>query len=285
MAQSMVQSMTRSMAQGLAQRLSRRYFLGMLGAGAAIGTGLALTAPALAAEATSGALEASTPSGNAYSPGPKALTARQWAMAIDTRQLTDPARLTAITTACHAFHNVPAVPPPQDVKWIWDDDLQAAFTDELDSHLPPEILNRRMLLLCNHCVNPACTRVCPTGATFRRADGIVVMDYHRCIGCRYCMAACPYGSRSFNFQEPRAYLTRIQPEYPPRMRGVVEKCDFCMELLAIGQMPRCVEASEGAIAFGDLEDPDSPVRRLLAGNLALRRKPTLGTVPRVYYIL
>ena len=120
-------------------------------------------------------------------------------------------------------------------------------------------------LLCNHCQNPPCVRVCPTKATFQRPDGIVAMDYHRCIGCRYCMAGCPYGSRSFNFRDPKPFIDKEtrNPEFPARMRGVVEKCNFCVDRLAQGLMPACVEASKGAIAFGDLDDPESEVRKLL----------------------
>ncbi len=113
------------------------------------------------------------------------------------------------------------------------------------------------------------------------------MDYHRCIGCRYCMAACPFGSRSFNWGEPREYLdlAKLNPEFPTRMRGVVEKCNFCVERLAVGKLPACVEASEGAIVFGDLTDPDSDVRKVLRERFTIRRKPTVGTEPSVYYII
>ncbi len=112
-------------------------------------------------------------------------------------------------------------------------------------HLAEEVHQRAYPLLCNHCEEPSCVRVCPTKATFKRADGIVAMDYHRCIGCRYCMAACPFGSRSFNWGEPREYLdlAKLNPEFPTRMRGVVEKCNFCVERLAVGKLPACVEAS------------------------------------------
>ena len=276
--------MTRSPRSGISHSrkknaLSRRRLLRLLagaGLGAALGCGLP-GGPLLAV---------ARGDSSAYSPGLENLEARQWAMVIDTRKLTDPRLLEAVIAACHTGHNVPAVPPPQDVKWIWHDDIDAAFTEgEGPPHRPQEIHDRRFLLLCNHCVNPPCVRVCPTGATFRREDGIVAMDPHRCIGCRYCMAACPYGSRSFNFQEPRSYLAHISPAYPPRARGVVEKCTFCAERLAAGEMPLCVEASEGAIVFGDMEDPASPVRVLLSENISFRRKPALGTLPCVYYIV
>ena len=140
-------------------------------------------------------------------------------------------------------------------------------------------------MLCNHCENPACVRVCPTQATFKRPDGIVDMDYHRCIGCRFCMTACPYNARSLNFSDPRAYLDEISPNYPTRARGVVEKCNFCVERLNQGLPPYCVEASQGTILFGDLKDSRSDVRRALAGGLSIRRLAELGTGPSVYYLL
>jgi molybdopterin-containing oxidoreductase family iron-sulfur binding subunit len=129
-------------------------------------------------------------------------------------------------------------------------------------------------------------RVCPTKATFKREeDGIVLMDMHRCIGCRFCMAACPFGARSFNFASPRDLVPDLRREYPTRMRGVVEKCNFCAERLAEGMLPACVEASNGALIFGDLDDPDSEIRHVLAHNFTIRRKPELGTNPSVFYIL
>jgi molybdopterin-containing oxidoreductase family iron-sulfur binding subunit len=143
-------------------------------------------------------------------------------------------------------------------------------------------------VLCNHCQNPACVRVCPTKATYKRPeDGIVMMDMHRCIGCRFCMAACPYGSRSFNYGDPRRYLKTIpNPAYPTRTRGVVEKCTFCAERLAVGQPPACVEAAkDGALIFGDLADPNSAVRQILNSKFTIRRQPGLGTGPSVYYIV
>jgi molybdopterin-containing oxidoreductase family iron-sulfur binding subunit len=129
-------------------------------------------------------------------------------------------------------------------------------------------------------------RACPTKATWKRErDGIVLMDFHRCIGCRFCMAACPYGARSFNFRDPRPFIQETNKKFPTRMKGVVEKCNFCAERLAVGQMPACVEASNGAIAFGDLYDEHSEVRELLKENYTIRRKQTLGTEPSVYYIV
>ncbi|MFP4237312.1 MAG: sulfate reduction electron transfer complex DsrMKJOP subunit DsrO, partial [Desulfonatronovibrio sp.] len=137
----------------------------------------------------------------------------------------------------------------------------------------------------NHCDNPPCVKVCPTKATFKRDDGIVLMDFHRCIGCRFCMAGCPYGSRSFNFYDPRNFLEETDPEYPTRTKGVVEKCEFCAHRLEKGQMPACVEVSEGTILFGDLDDPSSDVSKALKKRYSLVRKPKLGTGPNVYYLI
>ncbi|HIJ59758.1 MAG TPA: 4Fe-4S dicluster domain-containing protein, partial [Nitrospirae bacterium] len=121
--------------------------------------------------------------------------------------------------------------------------------------------------------------------TFKRPDGIVMMDMHRCIGCRFCMAGCPYGARSFNFKDPRPFIKEINPEFPARMKGVVEKCTLCYELLAVGKQPACAEHSNGAIVFGDLKDPNSEVRKLIASNFTIRRKPDLGTGPSVFYVI
>jgi molybdopterin-containing oxidoreductase family iron-sulfur binding subunit len=111
------------------------------------------------------------------------------------------------------------------------------------------------------------------------------MDFHRCIGCRFCMAACPYGARSFNFRDPEPFIKETNKEFPRRMRGVVEKCNFCAERLAVGKLPACVEASNGILIFGDLDDPESEVRRALKENFTIRRKQSLGTGPSVYYIV
>ncbi|NLC38664.1 MAG: 4Fe-4S dicluster domain-containing protein, partial [Clostridia bacterium] len=128
--------------------------------------------------------------------------------------------------------------------------------------------------------------VCPTKATFQNPQGIVVMDYHRCIGCRYCMAACPYGARSFNFRDPRPFIPQPEMTYPTREKGVVEKCNFCTERLEDGLLPICVEVcSYGALIFGDLSDSQSELRKILRERYSLQRKPQLGTEPKVYYLI
>ncbi len=220
-----------------------------------------------------------------FSKKSSALTAKRWAMVIDTRKLND--KLNAkIEKACHAIHNVPDNPNPRhEIKWIWDDSYGHVFPMREHEHVNEKLKNTPLLALCNHCQNPPCVQACPTQATFQREDGIVLMDFHRCIGCRFCMAACPYGSRSFNFVDPRKSLKTIAPEFPTRMKGVVEKCNFCAERLAVGKQPACVEASDGAIVFGDLDDPNSKVRQALKSNYTIRRKQSLGTGPTVYYIV
>ncbi|MFZ5570874.1 MAG: sulfate reduction electron transfer complex DsrMKJOP subunit DsrO [Thermodesulfobacteriota bacterium] len=218
--------------------------------------------------------------------GEKALTATQWGMVIDTRKLDKAEAMEPIIKACHSRHNVPEMEEVRhEIKWIWHEEYKHVFPDLESKYLDERSEQLPVLVLCNHCENPSCVRACPTKATFKREDGIVIMDFHRCIGCRFCMAACPYGSRSFNFRDPRPFIKEIDPEFPTRMRGVVEKCNFCAERLSVGQMPACVEASNGAIAFGDLEDPASDVRKLLKTNFTIRRKPALGTGPAVYYIV
>jgi molybdopterin-containing oxidoreductase family iron-sulfur binding subunit len=215
--------------------------------------------------------------------GANALTAKRWAMVIDTAKLNEKV-MEDIVHVCHTIHNVPNIPGNQNIKWIWETHMESLFLDE-HNEFQPETAAKSALALCNHCDNPPCVRVCPTKATFQREDGIVMMDFHRCIGCRYCMAGCPYGSRSFNFMDPRPHIATTTPDFPTRTKGVVEKCEFCAERLAEGKLPACVEVSEGALAFGDLADPESDVRKLMSERFAIRRSPHLGTKPCVYYLV
>jgi len=220
-------------------------------------------------------------------PNPDALKAKRWGMVIDTRRLNTEADFKPLIDACHKTHNVPTIEGPQEVKWLWTDDMHAVFPEQHGEFQHKEIEHKDFLLLCNHCYNPPCVRVCPTKATFKLKSGITMMDMHRCIGCRYCMAACPYGARSFNFKDPMPLIPEedLNPAYPARTRGVVEKCTFCNDRLEKGMLPACVEASNGALLFGDLSDPSSPVRKALKENYSIVRKPNLGTQPSVYYII
>ncbi len=212
---------------------------------------------------------------------------RRWAMVIDPRKCLKEEGCRACIQACHAAHNVPSVPDPRhDVKWIWKEPFTKAFPDQEAEYVDEALTSQPVLVFCNHCDNPPCVKVCPTQATWRREDGIVMMDWHRCIGCRYCVAGCPYGSRSFNWRDPRPFVPEVVEDFPTRTKGVVEKCTFCEERLAKDLPPACVAACrEGALVFGDLNDPASQVRTLLRSRFAVRRKPALGTHPAVYYLV
>ncbi len=222
-----------------------------------------------------------------YEKGEKARKAKRWAMVIDTRKFSGEKDYAPLIEACHKVHNVPDIPGNKNIKWFWLDSYEHTFPDDMNDHMSEKITKAVYPLLCNHCTNPPCVRVCPTQATYKMEDGIVAMDYHRCIGCRFCMAGCPYGARSFNFFDPRKHLPDPvpNPAFPTRMIGVVEKCTFCAERLAVGKLPACVEASMGKILFGDLNDPESSVCKALASNYSIRRKPNLGTQPGVYYLI
>jgi molybdopterin-containing oxidoreductase family iron-sulfur binding subunit len=216
-------------------------------------------------------------------------------MAISAHDLTEEL-MKKVTEACHRAHNVPDLGnPKEEIKWIWKEDYEHSFPGQHHPFFAEKVEHGHFLLLCNHCYNPPCCRVCPTKATWKREDGIVMMDWHRCIGCRFCMAACPFGARSFNWGDPRKAPPEKNPgfpnnpDYPTRSKGVVEKCTFCAEKLAKGEMPYCVEAAnevkKGVLIFGDLEDPDSELRATLRKNYSIRRKPELGTEPNVFYIV
>ncbi len=214
------------------------------------------------------------------------LQAKRWAMVIDTRKFESEEDLEPIIEACNSIHNIPELENKNhEIKWIWEEEFKHAFPTKEHEFVAERVKHLPFLVLCNHCEDPPCVRVCPTRATFKRDDGIVLMDFHRCIGCRFCMAACPYGSRSFNFRDPRPFIEKQNREFPTRMKGVVEKCNFCAERLAVGKHPACVEASKGAMVFGDLSDPESEVRKILRKHYTIRRKQALGTGPSVYYIV
>jgi len=267
--------------------LDRRDFLKISAAAAAA---LAGASPIIAAIA-----KGEVPTGAKES---AAAAVKRYAMVIDVEKCLA-GKSKGCVKACHEWHNVPdwreangAVDKLHEVKWIWEEEFSHVFPDEVHPHMPNGLEKRSVLTLCNHCANPPCVRVCPTQATFKRAqDGIVAMDMHRCIGCRFCIAACPYGSRSFNWKDPRQaenLKKHINPDYPTRSKGVVEKCNFCVERLAAGKQPACVEAAQDdALIFGDLNDPDpnTKLAKALNSNFTIRRKPGLGTEPQVYYII
>ena len=259
---------------------SRRSFLKIAGI-SALGLGVKPVIDVLAASDESGA--ASKPQ---VIKGKKALTAKRWGMVIDTRKFKSEGDLEPMIAICRKIHNVPEFENKRhEIKWIWAEEFKHAFPTQEHAFVDERVEHLPFLTLCNHCEKPACVRACPTKATFKRLDGIVIMDFHRCIGCRFCMAACPYGSRSFNFRDPRPFINDINTKFPTRMKGVVEKCNFCAERLAVGQEPACVEVSNGAIKSGDLDDPHSEIREILRSNFTIRRKPALGAGPSVFYIV
>ena len=142
---------------------------------------------------------------------------------------------------------------------------------------------------CNQCDNPPCVKACPTQATWKEKDGIVVIDYDWCIGCRYCMAACPYEARRFNFHEPSIPAPELNPNQGylsnrPRPRGVVEKCHFCLHRKRRGDYPACLEACPtGARKFGNILDPESEVAAIVREKRTFVLKEELNTVPSLYY--
>lgn len=144
---------------------------------------------------------------------------------------------------------------------------------------------------CFHCENAPCIKACPTKATWREPDGIVVVDYDWCIGCRYCMAACPYYGRRFNWHDPQVptnEMTKKQHYLGNRMRqkGQVEKCTFCVQRSREGRLPACVEACPtGARVFGNLLDPKSEIRFVLKHKKVFRLKEDLGTDPKFWYFI
>ncbi|MFH0899900.1 MAG: 4Fe-4S dicluster domain-containing protein [Pseudomonadota bacterium] len=217
-------------------------------------------------------------------------TGRRWGMVIDTRRCIAKDGCEDCKIACHTSHNVPEIASPQhEIKWIWKEPFDRVFSEEAHEFARPDLLTRPVMVLCNHCENPPCVRVCPPKATWKREDGVVMIDWHRCVGCRYCLVACPYGARSFNWRDPRDFLTGRVDSFPTRMKGVVEKCNFCEELIAANPAnprPACVAAcKQNAIFFGDLNDPSSSVRRILSMVQTMRRRAVLGTGPKVFYIV
>ncbi|MDP2752419.1 MAG: 4Fe-4S dicluster domain-containing protein [Rhodocyclaceae bacterium] len=192
----------------------------------------------------------------------------RWGLLIDTNLCTSDC--TACVSACATENgiNEKVANPRQVAQWIRKIDLKDPNTGRAHS-LP---------MMCQHCENPPCVEVCPTGASMKRADGIVLVDRHICIGCRYCMMACPYKARSFVHQP----LTEQNPEVP-RGLGCVEACTFCVQRIDKGQLPACVEAcakaNRNAMLFGNLNDKNSDISRRLAevATTQVRADLKLGT--------
>jgi molybdopterin-containing oxidoreductase family iron-sulfur binding subunit len=198
----------------------------------------------------------------------------RWGMVIDTTKCTE--ECTACTSACRKENNVPLFGDEKiDAHWIRKATIAPKASPEKKISLP---------LLCNHCEHPPCAHVCPTAATFKRKDGIVLVDEHRCIGCRYCMIACPYKARSFVFKKTENWTNK---KVPKRSKGVVEKCNFCVHLVDDGHLPACVTAckneDKNAMIFGNMNDPSSEISKYIKKHAPKRIREDLGLEPKVYY--
>jgi len=181
------------------------------------------------------------------------------------------------TVACRAEHGTPPT-------------IQYHRVEKYEVGKYPVARMKFLPMPCMHCEDPACLKVCPTGATHRREDGLVLIDDDKCMGCRYCIVACPYHSRQFlsrirNYypqNNATPYETLKQPEFE---KGTAVKCDFCVERLEAGKLPACVDTCPAqARHFGDLSDPDSEVSQLIASHGGYVLKRELDTRPSVYYI-
>ncbi|ROR32167.1 sulfate reduction electron transfer complex DsrMKJOP subunit DsrO [Inmirania thermothiophila] len=240
------------------QAATRRDFLragGALAAGVLLAPGVFLLGPAAARPA-----------------GEPASSRQRWGLLVDTRRCAD--GCDACVSACREENGWGGRGRPEtDPQWI----RKVRVRD------PRSGRSFSLPVMCQHCAHPPCVDVCPTGASMRRADGIVLVDRHRCIGCRYCMMACPYKARSLEHEaveDPRPWA--------PRGKGTVESCTLCVHRVDAGREPACVEAcrrtGNAALVFGDLADPASEIARSVRelGGEALRAD--LGLDPGVRYL-
>ena len=224
----------------------------------------------------------------------------RWGMVIDLAKCVG---CQACTIACKEENNIPYGSPKeqkrrQEIYW---NKVIAVSNGKY-----PTVSIDLIPMPCMHCDNAPCVTVCPAKATYRREDGIIMQDFRKCIGCKYCIVACPYGARNFNYKEPEEEEYH-RPDPPPdrsqrgpwpfphRVHGVVEKCTFCFHRIDQGikegkkigdeVVPACVEACPTkARTFGDLDDPNSQVSQLLASRTPIRLREEMGTKPKVFYL-
>jgi molybdopterin-containing oxidoreductase family iron-sulfur binding subunit len=255
---------------------SRRVFLAGLAASAA-------SAMVGCSRAVAAAESASAPTGHR----------RKWGLVIDLDRCV---RCAGCVVACQQENNIPPLEPEAAARTRpihWMDFLPPAPGSVLATPIP-----------CMHCEDPPCVKVCPVGATYKTEEGITAQIWERCIGCRYCMVACPYARRYFNWSEPRwpGDVSSLNPDVAPRPRGVVEKCTLCHHRIraaverarvdeepltddSLRRLPACAQSCPTqAITFGDLADPASEVARLAVSPRAVRLLPEAGTRPKVIYL-
>ena len=240
---------------------SRRSFLGVAAAGIAgvlIAPGVRLIE--IAQATTSNA-----------SPSQGASSKVRWGMLIDSGACASGCN--SCVSACNRENGLSGGTQPTDSQWIRKIEIKELRTGKTQS-LP---------MMCQHCAEPPCVDVCPTGASFKRADGIVLVDKHTCIGCRYCMMACPYKARSF-VHEPQS---NQKPDVPRGM-GTVEACTMCVHKVDQGEQPACVtacgDAGHGAILFGDLNNPESDISKRVASYPARQIRENLNLDTGVRYL-
>jgi Fe-S-cluster-containing dehydrogenase component len=182
-----------------------------------------------------------------------AIKKKRYALVIDSRKCIN---CKACVVACKAENRVPI------------GNFRNRINEERKGEYPKLSINFEPEQ-CHHCTDPSCVRVCPTGASWQRKDGIVLVNYDECIGCRYCMIACPYDARYFNEEE-----------------GVVDKCTFCSHRVDKGDIPACVETCPSKVrVFGDLEDPTNRIHELLSTRRYRVKEPQTGNGPQLYYLL
>jgi Fe-S-cluster-containing dehydrogenase component len=207
--------------------------------------------------------------GSGHEGGPGAASGTQWGMVIDLAKCRNDDVRAACSAACNRWHNVPDIPASDDaINWIWTEPYRDVFPDQAHAHTGDTQGEAPVLVLCNHCDNPPCVWCCPTGASHIDDFGKVVLVYHDlCIGCKACLAACPYDARF------------IHPD------GYADKCTFCIHRVKEGLDPACVAVCPTrCMEFGDLDDPNSTVSRLLRSRRHRALLPAAGTGPRIFFL-
>ena len=247
--------------------MSRRGFLGA----AAAALGGVMLAPGIRLVEVAVASTTAPAGANPTAPSAGANPAVRWGLLIDANRCAP--GCDACVQACNAENGLDPTPTRTSAQWIRIVQVKESKTSRA-AQLP---------VMCQHCAEPPCVDVCPTGASFKRADGIVLVDRHRCIGCRYCMMACPYKARSF-VHEP---LTGQRPEVP-RGKGCVESCTLCVQRIDRGERitacaEACARAGRHAIVFGDLNDPGSDIARRVREIGASALRADLKLDPGVRY--